>query len=77
VDKNILEFWDTSGLDGLYTLRLQVVDHSAAVREAILINPFDPRPHQALIGLHAEAGREAEREREERALRLIYNWLGW
>jgi hypothetical protein len=44
VDKNILEFWDTSGLDGLYTLRLQVVDHSAAVREAIVQVTVDPTP---------------------------------
>jgi len=33
VDKNVLEFWDTSGLDGLYSLRLSVVDHSNALRE--------------------------------------------
>jgi hypothetical protein len=33
VDYNLLENWDTSGLDGLYSLRLQVVDHSSNVRE--------------------------------------------
>jgi len=36
VDHNILEFWDTSALDGLYSLRLSVVDHSMALREATI-----------------------------------------
>jgi hypothetical protein len=36
IDHNILEFWDTSGLDGLYSLRLSVVDHSTALREATI-----------------------------------------
>jgi len=36
VDHNTLEFWDTSGLDGLYSLRLSVVDHSMALREATI-----------------------------------------
>ena len=36
VDKNVLESWDTSGLDGLYSLRLSVVDHSMALREATI-----------------------------------------
>ncbi len=36
VDHNILEFWDTSGLDGLYSLRVSVVDHSMALREATI-----------------------------------------
>ncbi len=36
VDHNILEYFDTTSLDGLYTLRLQVVDHSMALREATI-----------------------------------------
>lgn len=36
VDHNVLEFWDTNGLDGLYSLRLSVVDHSQALREATI-----------------------------------------
>ena len=36
VDHNIIEFWDTSSLDGLYSLRLQVVDHSMGLREATI-----------------------------------------
>ncbi|MEA3338651.1 MAG: transglycosylase domain-containing protein [Chloroflexota bacterium] len=33
VDHNLLEFWDTRALDGLYSLRISVVDHSTALRE--------------------------------------------
>jgi membrane peptidoglycan carboxypeptidase len=36
VDHGMLEFWDVSGLDGLYSLRLSVVDHSMALREATI-----------------------------------------
>ncbi len=36
IDRGVLEFWDTSGLDGLYSLRLSVVDHSMALREATI-----------------------------------------
>jgi len=36
VDHNVIEFWDTSNLDGLYSLRLSVVDHSMALREATI-----------------------------------------
>jgi hypothetical protein len=32
----VIEFWDTSALDGLYSLRLSVVDHSTALREATI-----------------------------------------
>jgi membrane carboxypeptidase/penicillin-binding protein PbpC len=33
VDKGLLENWDLSGLDGLYSLQLSVVDHSSAMRQ--------------------------------------------
>jgi membrane peptidoglycan carboxypeptidase len=36
VDHNVLEFWNVSGLDGLYSLRLSVVDHSMGLREATI-----------------------------------------
>jgi len=49
----------------------------AALEEAIQINPFDPRPHQVLIGLYGDAGRQEERAREERVLKLIGQWLEW
>jgi membrane carboxypeptidase/penicillin-binding protein PbpC len=36
VDRNVLEFWDTNALDGLYSLRLSVVDHAMALRETTI-----------------------------------------
>ncbi|HID88589.1 MAG TPA: penicillin-binding protein [Anaerolineae bacterium] len=36
VDNNILEFWNVTGLDGLYSLQLTVVDHSQAIRQATI-----------------------------------------
>ena len=48
---------------------------AAALEQAVRINPFDPRPHEKLLGLYAEAGRMQERDREQRVLRAIYDWL--
>jgi membrane peptidoglycan carboxypeptidase len=64
VDKNVLEFWDTTGLDGLYTLRLQVVDHSAAVREAIAQVTVDPTPPEVDL-TYPEDGAEYEYDYDE------------
>ena len=36
IDRGLLEFWDVSGLDGLYSLRLSVVDHAMALRETTI-----------------------------------------
>jgi len=36
VHNGVLEFWDTSGLDGLYTLQLTVLDHSMTPRRAAI-----------------------------------------
>jgi membrane peptidoglycan carboxypeptidase len=36
IDHGLLEMWDTRNLDGLYSLRLQVVDHSSNLREATI-----------------------------------------
>ncbi|MGD2176682.1 MAG: transglycosylase domain-containing protein [Anaerolineae bacterium] len=36
VDHGLLETWDTRKLDGLYSLRLQVVDHSSNLRETTI-----------------------------------------
>ena len=36
VDRGVLEFWDVSGLDGLYSLRVSVVDHAMGLREATI-----------------------------------------
>jgi membrane peptidoglycan carboxypeptidase len=59
VDHNLLEFWDTSGLDGLYSLRLQVVDHSMGLREAtiqVTVDNISP----TLELTHPEQGAEYE-----------------
>ena len=64
----------------LAELRLGLKDKAAAassLEEAIRINPYDPLPHETLIGLYAESGNTQGREREERALRAIYEWLNW
>ncbi|MGC9399813.1 MAG: penicillin-binding protein [Anaerolineae bacterium] len=45
VDKNVLEIFDTTGLeDGFYTLQLQVVGHNQNVRQAILQLTVDNTP---------------------------------
>jgi membrane peptidoglycan carboxypeptidase len=36
VHSGLLEMWDTQALDGLYSLRLSIVDHSQALREATI-----------------------------------------
>jgi len=36
VDHGVLEYWDLTGLDGLYSLQLTVVDHSSAMRQATI-----------------------------------------
>ena len=36
VHNNVLEFWDTSGLDGLYSLQLRVVDHTMNFRQTTI-----------------------------------------
>jgi hypothetical protein len=36
VGSGLLEMWDTSALDGLYSLRLSIVDHSSALRETTI-----------------------------------------
>jgi hypothetical protein len=64
VDKNVLEHWDTTGLDGLYTLRLQVVDHSMAIREAIVYVTVDPDPPEVAL-TYPENGSEYEYDYDE------------
>ncbi len=45
VDNNVLEYWDLTGFpDGLYTLRLLVVDHSQAVRQHAVQVTVDTTP---------------------------------
>ncbi|HEY72989.1 MAG TPA: hypothetical protein G4N99_06920 [Thermoflexia bacterium] len=59
VDHNLLEFWDTSALDGLYSLRLSIVDHSTALRETtiqVTVDNISP----TLDLTHPEDGSEYE-----------------
>ncbi len=44
VDNNILEFWDTSGLDGLYSLQLSVVRYDQSVQQFTLQVTVDNIP---------------------------------
>ncbi|MFW6136428.1 MAG: transglycosylase domain-containing protein, partial [Chloroflexota bacterium] len=44
VDHGLLENWDTSELDGLYSLRLQVVDHASNLRETTIQVTVDNIP---------------------------------
>ncbi len=43
----------------------------AAFQRAVGINPFHPRPHQALAKLYAEAGRKQEAARERKSVELL------
>ncbi len=45
VDNNVLEFWDTAGLqEGLYTLQLTVVDNNQSLRQATIQVTIDNTP---------------------------------
>ncbi len=44
VDKGILEHWDTTGLNGPYTLRLSVIENSGNVRQAAIPLTVDNTP---------------------------------
>jgi len=47
-----------------------------AMTQAVQINPFDPRPHELLAELYRRSGDAGAREREESALKVIFEWLG-
>jgi membrane peptidoglycan carboxypeptidase len=44
VDNNVLEYWDLTGLDGLYSLQLSVVDHNQGVRQVTVQVTADNTP---------------------------------
>ena len=51
VDNNVLEFWDVRGLeDGLYTLKLSIVEHSQNVKQATIYVTVDNQPPEAVVG---------------------------
>jgi penicillin-binding protein 1C len=50
IDNNVLEFWDVRGLkDGLYTLKLSVVEHSGNVKQATIFVTVDNTPPEAAV----------------------------
>ena len=44
VDKNILEYWDTTGINGPFTLRLSVIENSGNVRQVAIPLTVDNTP---------------------------------
>jgi membrane carboxypeptidase/penicillin-binding protein PbpC len=55
VDNGPLEFWDVTGLDGFYTLRLTVVEHSQQIHEYATQVTVDNVPPQVTIGYPEES----------------------
>ncbi|RLC74006.1 MAG: hypothetical protein DRI61_17395, partial [Chloroflexi bacterium] len=55
VDNNVLEFWDASGLEGLYTLQLSVIDHDNTVKRSTIQVTVDNTPPQVEL-IHPEDG---------------------
>ncbi len=49
VENGVLEYWDTAGLAGLYTLQLSVVDHGSGERLANVQVTVDNQPPQAVL----------------------------
>ncbi len=57
VDYGLLENWDTNGLDGLYSLRLQVVDHSGNLRERTIQVTVDNIPPTVVLNYPTEGSQ--------------------
>jgi len=57
VDHGLLENWDASELDGLYSLRLQVVDHSANLRETTIQVTVDNEPPELDLNYPTEGSQ--------------------
>jgi penicillin-binding protein 1C len=65
VDNNVLEFWDVRGLqDGLYSLKLSVIEHSQNVKQASIYVTVDNQAPQAVVG-YPWPGRVYELESDE------------
>ena len=54
MDNAPLEFWDVTGLDGLYTLRLTVVEHNQQIHEYATQFTVDNAPPQVTISYPEE-----------------------
>ncbi len=66
VDNGVLEYWDTSGLSGLYTLQLSVVDHGGGERLANVQVTVDNQPPQITLN-HPYPGSSHSRDDVEGA----------
>ncbi len=64
VDNGYLEQWDTSQLDGLYTLKLTVVDRAGQLREAAIQVIVDNQPPTIKI-IHPTIGAVYSPEKDE------------
>jgi penicillin-binding protein 1C len=65
VDNNVLEFWDVRGLqDGLYTLKLNVVEHSGNVQRSSIYVTVDNQAPEAIVG-YPWPGRVYQLEADE------------
>ncbi len=64
VDRNVLEYWDTTGLNGAYSLRLSVVENNGNVRQNTVPLTIDNTPPTINI-TNPENGREYVMEDEE------------
>jgi membrane carboxypeptidase/penicillin-binding protein PbpC len=66
VDNGTLEYWDTTGLSGLYTIQLSVVDHNQAERLANVQVTVDNEPPQVKLN-HPYPGSQHSRSDVEGA----------
>jgi len=64
VDRNVLEFWDTTGLNGAYSLRLSVVENNGNVRQNTVPLTIDNTPPTIKLTT-PENGREYVMEDDE------------
>jgi penicillin-binding protein 1C len=65
VENNVLEFWDVRGLqDGLYTLKLSVVEHSQNVKRSTIYVTVDNQPPLAAVA-YPWPGRVYQLEADE------------
>ena len=64
VDKGVLEYWDVSGLNGPYTLRLSVIENSGNVRQVAIPLTVDNTPPTVVLTT-PENGRVYVKEDDE------------
>lgn len=64
VDRGVLEYWDTTSLNGPYTLRLTVIENSEAIRQSAIPITIDNTPPTIKLTQPAN-GREYVKEDDE------------